>query len=131
MTKAALEALKNAALASAQPITAVIHKNYDQQVINELYDAASRGAVLSGVDVVLSLMTGDKVFIIRSGVAKLIDKSVFVGTTPFILWNFATSGAAPGDYPSDLTKVYVSTDNSVVPENTWFVSDGSGGWLYK
>lgn len=77
MTKAALEALKNAALASGQPITAAIHRAYDQNVINELYDANSRGAVLAGVDTVLSLNSGDKVFIIRGSVAKLIDKDVF------------------------------------------------------
>lgn len=79
MTKAALEALKNAALANGQPITATIHRNYDQNVIDELYDAASRGAVLAEVSTVGSLATGDLVFIIRSGAAHLADKSLFMG----------------------------------------------------
>lgn len=78
MTKAALEALVNALLAPGQPITAEgMHKPSMQKIMDELYDANSRGAVLSGIDVVLSLNTSDKVLLIRSGAAKLIDKSVF------------------------------------------------------
>lgn len=77
MTQAALEAQKNTLLASAQPITATIHRSWGQQVINELYDSASRGKVIAGVGTVLSLASGDKIVIIRSGEAKLIDKDVF------------------------------------------------------
>jgi len=76
MTQAALEALKNTKLASAQPITAVIHRGWAQDLINELYDAQSRGDVLSGVDVSVSIAGGDLVLIIRGGVAKLVDQSL-------------------------------------------------------
>lgn len=69
------------------------------------------------------------------------------GTTP---WNsLAYSGSAGGDavtrwsftanagaYPTDGTKVYVVTDSSVVPENTWMIANtstpsGSGDFYYK
>jgi hypothetical protein len=77
-TKAALETVVNALLAPAQPITAEgMHKPSMQKLIDELYDANSRGAVLSGIDVSVSVSTGDKVLVIRSGAAKLIDKDVF------------------------------------------------------
>lgn len=53
------------------------------------------------------------------------------GGAPFVRWNFATSGASPGDFPTDLTRVYITEDDSVYPFNTWFVSDGAGGWYTK
>lgn len=78
MTKAALEAIVNAALAPGQPITANgQHKPSMQAVIDELYASQSRGDVLSGVDTTVSLVAGDKVLLIRSGEAKLIDKATF------------------------------------------------------
>lgn len=48
-------------------------------------------------------------------------------------WNFTTHSGA---FPSDPNKLYIATDSSVVPENTWFVavvSDPSefGDFLYK
>ena len=79
MTQAELEAQKNTLLAGGQPITATIHRSWGQQVINELYDAASRGKVISGLATVLSLTSGDKVVIVRGSDAKLIDKDVFGG----------------------------------------------------
>lgn len=45
-----------------------------------------------------------------------------------VQWDFAAQG---GLHPVDLTKVYISTDDSVYPENTWFASDGVGGWYTK
>ena len=81
MTKAALEAAVNALLAPDQPITANgMHKPSMQQVINEMYNANSRGAVLSGIDTVVSLESGDQVVIIRGSTAKLIDRDQFGGT---------------------------------------------------
>jgi len=78
MTKAAIEALVNAFLAPGQPITANgMHKPSMQKIIDELYDAQSRGDVLSGVATVVSLNVGDKVLLIRGSEAKLIDKAVF------------------------------------------------------
>lgn len=78
MTKAALEALVNALLAPAQPITANgQHKPSMQKLMDEMYDAQSRGNVLAGVGNTVSLSSGDKVIIIRSGQAYLADKSLF------------------------------------------------------
>jgi len=46
------------------------------------------------------------------------------------LWSFS---AHSGSYPSDTSLLYVciDTDEAVLPYNTWFFSDGSGGWLTK
>lgn len=94
MTKAALEALVNAFLASGQPINAAgMHRPSMQKVIDEMYDANSRGAVLSGVDVSVSLATGDKMLIIRSGAAKLVDTSVLNGITD---WDMTTNSFPSG-----------------------------------
>lgn len=73
MTKAALEAIVNAYLASAQPITAGgMHKPSMQAVMDELYDAQSRGDVLAGVTSALSMQAGDLIIVIRSGAARII-----------------------------------------------------------
>lgn len=80
MTKPELEAAVNTLLAPGQPITANgQHKPSMQQIINELYDAVSRGKVLATVDSVVSLTSGDQVFIVRSGEVKRVDRSVFGG----------------------------------------------------
>jgi hypothetical protein len=76
-TKAELEGEKNTLLASAQPITAVIHRSWAQKIIDELYNATSRGKVLAVTDAVLSLSAGDKVVITRGADTKLIDKDKF------------------------------------------------------
>jgi hypothetical protein len=77
--KAALTAAVNAQLASGQPITAAMHRAAELLIINELYDANSRGAVLAGIDVAVSLTAGDQVLLIRSGAAKLADKDLLGG----------------------------------------------------
>lgn len=46
-------------------------------------------------------------------------------------WNFATSGASPGDFPTDLTLRYYTIDDSVYPFGTEFWTNGSGGWYTK
>jgi hypothetical protein len=80
MTKAALETLVNALLAPAQPITANgMHKPSMQKIMDELYDAQSRGNVLSGVGTSVSLTAGDLVLVIRSGSAFLLDAALFAG----------------------------------------------------
>lgn len=79
MTKEALEAQKNSLLASGQPITAATHRNWAQQTINELYDAASRGRVIATVDTVPSTAGGDAVLIVRAGELKRVDRSQFSG----------------------------------------------------
>lgn len=46
-------------------------------------------------------------------------------------WDFATSGASPGDFPTDLTLRYYTIDDSVFPFGTEFWTNGSGGWYTK
>lgn len=82
MLKPALEALKNTLLASAQPITAAIHRTWAQQIIDELYNADSRAAVLAGTTTTSpTLVAGDKVFIVRAAAGLLIDSSAFNSLT--------------------------------------------------
>lgn len=77
MTQAALLAAVNALLANGVPITATIHRAAEAQIVTEMYDAQSRGDVMSTIPTVESLATSDKIFLIRGGVAKLIDKDQF------------------------------------------------------
>jgi len=77
-TKAQLEALKNSLLAGGQPITASIHREFVQKIIDELYDAQSRGDLLSGVQATTSNVSGDVTLVIRSGQAYLIPTANLV-----------------------------------------------------
>lgn len=45
-------------------------------------------------------------------------------------WDFATSGASPGDFPADTTKMYEITDDSVYPSGTWMAHNGTA-WRTK
>jgi hypothetical protein len=77
-TKAQLEALKNSLLASNQPITAATHRAFVQNIIDELYDAQSRGNLLAGVQGTTSNVTGDVTVVIRGGQAYLIPTANLV-----------------------------------------------------
>lgn len=102
MTKTEAQTLMNALLASGQPITAGgQHRPWEQTLIDELYNASSRGAVFSGLMEVLSLMTADKVFIIRAGQAYLADKSLL------------TIGGGAGVTDGDKGDVIVSSGGTV------------------
>jgi hypothetical protein len=79
-TKTQLEALKNALLAPNQPITATIHREFAQKIIDELYDAQSRANLLSAIQNDSSLLTTDSVFVIRNGQGFLIPSSQVGGT---------------------------------------------------
>jgi hypothetical protein len=79
-TKTQLESLKNALLASNQPITAPIHREFAQKIIDELYDAQSRANLLSAIQNDSSLLTTDSVFVIRNGQGFLIPSSQVGGT---------------------------------------------------
>ena len=64
-----------------------------------------------------------------AGIATLVTSLTGIVT----LWDFS---AHAGAYPTDPNKLYIVTDNSVIPENTWFVANtptpsGSGDFLYK
>lgn len=98
MTKAALEALVNGLLPSGLPITAAgQHRPSMQAVIDEMYDAQSRGDVLAAVTAALSLVSGDQVFLIRSGQARLASAALFPTnpyTWPFPQFTTTTSSTA-------------------------------------
>jgi hypothetical protein len=72
-TEAQLKALSNSELASGTQIPALKHRTVNDAIIEEMYDAQSRGNVLSGVQTATSLASGDEVFVIRSGEAYLLD----------------------------------------------------------
>jgi hypothetical protein len=79
LTKAQLEALKNSLLASQQPIIASTHRELIQNVIDEMYDAQSRGNLLAGVQQNGTTTTGDTLLLIRSGQIFLVPASLFGG----------------------------------------------------
>lgn len=81
LTKAQLEALKNTLLASGQPIDAARHRSFVQNVIDEMYDAQSRGDLMAGVQADTVTETGDVILLIRSGRAYLVPASLFGGGT--------------------------------------------------
>jgi hypothetical protein len=54
-------------------------------------------------------------------------------STMIVLWDFAENS---GEYPTDPNKLYIATESSIVPTNTWFVANtptptGAGDFLYK
>lgn len=67
MTQAELTTAVNALLAGGQPITATIHRSAEGQIIAELYNANSRGAVLAGVAQQASFSGGDRLLTVRAG----------------------------------------------------------------
>jgi hypothetical protein len=77
LTKAQLEALKNTLLASQQPIEASTHRAFVQNVIDEMYDAQSRGNLLAGVQTDGTTAGGDTILLIRSGEMFLVPSSLF------------------------------------------------------
>jgi hypothetical protein len=78
-TKAELEALRNALLASGQPITASIHRDFAQRLIDEMYDPQSRANLLAAIQADAATAPGDVVFIIRGGEAYLIPATALGG----------------------------------------------------
>jgi hypothetical protein len=78
-TKAELEALRNALLASGQPITASIHRDFAQRLIDEMYDPQSRANLLAAIQADAATAPGDVVFIIRGGEAFLIPATALGG----------------------------------------------------
>jgi hypothetical protein len=83
LTKAQLEALKNSLLASQQPIIASTHRELIQNIIDEMYDAQSRGNLLAGVQQNGTTTTGDTLLLIRSGQIFLVPTSLFGGDDTF------------------------------------------------
>jgi len=76
-TEAQLKAISNSELASGNQIPALKHRTVNNAIIEEMYDAQSRGDVLAGVQTAVSIASGDQVLVIRSGQAYLLDSSEF------------------------------------------------------
>lgn len=104
-SKAQLEALKNSLLASSQPdkITASKHRQFEQALINEMFDAETRGNLLALVQTVLNLNVGDSVLVVTNGVLRQIDISEIAtsGATRKFLGQFTTEAKLLEDYPND------------------------------
>jgi hypothetical protein len=75
-TKAQLEALKNTLLASNQPILASQHRQQVQGIIDEMYDAQSRGNILVGVQSDTVSGSSDTFLVFRSGQAYQLPVSL-------------------------------------------------------
>lgn len=124
-SKPEIEALKNSLLASGQPITAAIHREFAQKIIDELYDAQSRGDLLSSVQVAAALQAGDLALIIRSGQAYLVPASgnyvPYQGATANVnLGEFGIESGflkldnSPTGTPEDPGTIYWDADDDVV-----------------
>ena len=79
---------------------------------------------LSGTEIIAIVQEGESRRTTVSAVAT-------GGAVSFLEWDFATSGVSPGDYPTDETKIYITTDESVYPLGTWFAKNSAGGWWTK
>lgn len=84
MSESALKALSNSELASGTEIPATKHRTVNDAIIEEMFDGQSRGDVLAAVQSALSLSAGDKVFVIRSGQAYLLDANSFGLVSKFV-----------------------------------------------
>lgn len=125
MLKAALEGLKNSILASAQPITAALHRSWGQQVINELYDAQSRGNVLANVSgTAPALSPGDEVLLFRDGVAYTMLVTAIGGVGHFRgNWSYAAEVL-----PVDADAVGSGTAGAILAGDEFILSPGGGDW---
>lgn len=75
-TKTELEAFKNSLLASGQPIFANMHRSQVQTLIEEMFDAQTRGDLLAGVQESADVQSDDLFFVIRNGEAFLVPLPV-------------------------------------------------------
>lgn len=83
-TSSELKALSNSQLASGTEIPATKHRTVNDAIIDELFLAQSRGDVLAGVQAALAIAGGDKVLVIRSGQAYLLDADEFGFISNFV-----------------------------------------------
>jgi hypothetical protein len=75
-SKSQLEALKNSLLSSTSDITASEHRQVEQAIIDEMYDAQSRADLFASLATILVPQATDKLFVFRNGVAGLIETSI-------------------------------------------------------
>jgi hypothetical protein len=121
-TEAALKALSNSQLASGAQIPATKHRTVNDAIIEELFDAQSRGDVLNGVQSALSLSSGDEILLIRGGQAYLIDESAFG-----LISDFVDLGDVSITSPlNDQVVVYNSSTSRYTLKNLNAISTGAG-----
>lgn len=100
------------------------------KVINEIFSGSRK---ISDLDAAGTLNDADLLEVVQGGVNKKATVSQ-ISTGSFSAlddWNFATSGPSPGDFPTDQTKIYIVTDDSVYPSGTWIGYTSSTGWTAK
>ena len=80
MTQAALDALVNTLLASAQSdrITANKHRQVDDAIIDELFDVQSRGDLFNALTDLLSYAGTERIVVIKGGIAYTLPASLLV-----------------------------------------------------
>lgn len=129
-TKVQVEALNNAQLASGQTdkITATKHRLVNQAIIDEMYDAQSRANLLAAVEAALSTATGDKVLLIRSGVAKLVDISLIASDTLF-LGLYASLVALETAHATAESGQYAIVDPGSGTDAVKYIWDEDEGWV--
>ena len=120
-TEAALKSLSNTELASGTEIPATKHRIVNDAIIEELFNAQSRGDVLSSVQAAVAIATGDKVLVIRSGAAYLLDADEFGFISNFVdLDDVAISSPSNNQlvrWNSTTSKWVVSDLSSLLPSN--------------
>lgn len=81
---------------------------------------------ISGLPLAADLDGSELIELVQAG--GNVQSTVNAVKLPYAYWSFAANGGA---YPTNISKLYITTDDTVLLFNTWFVSDGSGGWLTK
>ena len=120
MSLASLTALINSLLPSGSEIPAVDHRTVEIALATELFAAQSRGNVLAGVQAALAIAAGDKVLVIRSGQAYLLDADEFGFIDTFV-------GLSDVNIPSpanDQVVVWDSTSSKFIVKDISDISTG-------
>lgn len=120
-TKPELEGLKNTLLASGQPIPASQHRTFEQALIDELFDAQSRGDLLADVNSSVSNQSDDLYFVIRGGVAYLVPSPV----SAFDRVITSTVGNIVLNMASKVERVFVGSASFTVNKSVSFSNAGS------
>jgi hypothetical protein len=95
------------------------------------------GVKISALALKASLTGDEQLEINDGGITKKVTASSIAelggGTGILVLWDFSANAGA---YPTNPNKLYIATDSSVVPANTWFVANtptpsGFADFFYK
>lgn len=103
------------------------------EIIRVLNEFLANSKKISELDTVPSIDGAESLEVVKNGVnyRATVSQVATGGVTAFGEWNFATSGPSPGDFPTDQTKIYIVTDDSVYPSGTWIGYTATTGWTAK